>query len=448
MPAWSIYFSDPVLRAPTIASMLMCGAAALVGVIVFLKKESLLGEALSHAAYPGVVIGIALIGLLFGDEELPVSTSIAILAGALSTALLGIYAIKWLQTHAHVNQDSSLCFVLSAFFGIGILMASQVQFTYSYLYKQIQVYFYGQSATMTDVHILIYGVLAFLVICAIIIFEKELKVVTFDETYAKTLGVNARLVNLIFFFLVVLSVIIGIRSVGVVLMSAMLIAPAVAARQFTNRLSVMFLLAAIFGVISAYLGTVFSVELSKSLALQFPQARLALPSGPLIVLVATFICLFSLLFAKERGILRKLWRSWKFSHECLTENLLKAMWRSGPDVVVPLSELQRTRGCSLFYLYFLISKLQREGWLSETTPGRFQLTKEGKIRAARIVRLHRLWEVYLADYLGVGAERVHKNAEEMEHIITPELEKELTLLLNDPTHDPHHQPIPPMRPIL
>jgi manganese/zinc/iron transport system permease protein len=94
-------------------------------------------------------------------------------------------------------------------------------------------------------------------------------------------------------------------------------------------------------------------------------------------------------------------------------------------------------------LRFILRKLVKEGWMSRTPSGGYRLTPEGKQWAAKIVRLHRLWEVYLADYLGVGIEKVHRSAEEMEHIITPDLEQELTLLLKDPKQDPHHQPIPP-----
>lgn len=439
------YFTDPVLRAPTIASMFMCLSAALIGVIVFLRKESLIGEALSHASYPGVVLGIMVVGFLFGDQDLPFFTSAAILIGALFSALFGAWMIKLLQEKGKVSQDASLCFILSSFFGIGILFASDVQFSYSYLYKQIQVYFYGQSATMTDIHILIYGILASAVILTIIFFQKEITIVTFDRRFAESVGINARLIDQIFFLTLVLSVIIGIRSVGVVLMSAMLIAPATAARQYTNRLSFLFGLAATFGVLSALFGTILSVESSKILALHYPQDRLVLPSGPMIVLVATSICLISLLFAKERGVLRRFFRSLKFSRECAIENLLKAIWRHGPKDKISFSTLKKVQANSNFYLNYLLSKLCSQGWLVKTADGRYLLTPDGVLRAQHIVRLHRLWEVYLSDYLGVGKEKIHRNAEEMEHIITPEIERELTALLNDPKKDPHHQPIPPMR---
>jgi manganese/zinc/iron transport system permease protein len=91
-----------------------------------------------------------------------------------------------------------------------------------------------------------------------------------------------------------------------------------------------------------------------------------------------------------------------------------------------------------------LTRLARNGWVEKAKSGCYRLTIDGIHRAAYIIRLHRLWEVYLADYLGIGAERVHRSAEEMEHIITPEIETELTRLLKDPKIDPHHQPIPPL----
>jgi manganese/zinc/iron transport system permease protein len=85
----------------------------------------------------------------------------------------------------------------------------------------------------------------------------------------------------------------------------------------------------------------------------------------------------------------------------------------------------------------------KEGHIVQRTDGSLQLTESGEREGARIVRLHRLWELYLVDVLGMGVERVHRSAEEIEHILTPELEERLSRILNDPSEDPHHQPIPP-----
>ncbi len=166
------YFTDSILRAPTIGSMLMCLAAGLVGVVVFLRKQSLLGEALSHAAYPGVITGVILAGMLGFNASDGFAISMLIIVGAFSTALLGTWVINFMVKRLNVRTDSALCFVLSSFFGIGLTLASQVQFVYSSLYQQIQVYLYGQAATMTEVHIQIYMALALVISITVILLYK------------------------------------------------------------------------------------------------------------------------------------------------------------------------------------------------------------------------------------------------------------------------------------
>jgi manganese/zinc/iron transport system permease protein len=437
-----LFFFDPVLRAPTLGSMLMCLAAGLVGTIVFLRKQSLVGEALSHASYPGVIIGVVAAGLfsLQGDS---LFVSVFILVGAFFSALLGLWTIHFLERKIGVHSDAALCFVLAVFFGIGLTVASQVQFSFTSLYKQAQTYLYGQAATMTDIHIMIYGLLSFVIIMAILLLYKELQVMTFDRQFAKTLGIKTRPIDAFLFILVVLAVVIGIRSVGVVLMSAMLIAPPVAARQFTNKLSILFVLSALFGIISGFLGNYFSIGLTQLLQQAYPETRLALPTGPMIVIVATALCLSALLFAPKRGLFLRLLRIARFRYECTCENLLKAIWRHNPDASLSFKELSEHQSFSSFYLHFILWQMGTNGWMEKQGGNRYCLTADGKLRAAKIVRLHRLLEVYLADYLGIGVEKVHRNAEEMEHILTPELERQLTLLLDNPSYDPHHQPIPP-----
>lgn len=438
------YFSDAVLRAPTLGCMLMCLAAALIGVIIFLRKQSLLGESLSHAAYPGVILGILCAGALEVNEGSEALLSFFILIGAFTSGVFGLWLIRWMTEKMKVRTDSALCFVLSAFFGVGITLASHIQFIHASLYRKGLAYLYGQAATMTDIHVWIYASLAFLMIAMIFLFFKELQVILFDYSYAKSLGIKTRLVDMMFFFLTVLAIVIGIRSVGVVLMSAMLIAPPTAARQLTHKLSAMFFWAGIFGILSGYFGNYISVEGTVYLARLYPGARLALPTGPLIVLVASAVCLACLLAAPKRGVVQRMFRIGRFRHQCLQENILKTLWRLGPDAWILLENLRSHQGMAMWHLKWILSKHIRNGWVEKEQGNFYRLTNEGKMKAGNIVRLHRLWEVYLADYLGVGGERVHRSAEEMEHILTPELERELTALLKDPKKDPHQQPIPPL----
>lgn len=442
LESFFFYFTDPVLRAPTLGCMFMCLAASLVGVLVFLRKQSLLGESLSHAAYPGVIFAMVFYSALFPDEIYGDGIAFVVLLGAFFSSLLGLWCIDALENKLSVKNDSALCFILSVFFGVGITLASRVQFTHTRLFIQIQGYLYGQVATMVDFHIFIYAFFALAVILVIIFLYKELQAINFDRDFAITVGIRAKVIEKVVFFFLVFSVIVGIRSVGVVLMSAMLIAPATAARQYTNKFYVMFLLSAFFGVVSGFFGVYSSVELSTYLAKRYPMWVVSLPTGPMIVLVAIFICVLSLLLAPKKGILLCYFRMGLFRYRCLQENLLKTIWRFGLEEGLSLRELAKLQSTSRIIVMFALFRLLKQGWICKKKSGYYKLTGDGQQRAAHIVRLHRLWEVYLVNHLGFGVERVHRNAEEMEHILTPELEEELTELLHDPKVDPHFQPIP------
>lgn len=432
------YLTDPVLRAPTVGCMLMCLAASLVGVVAFIRKRSLLGEALSHATYPGVVLSVLLASWLFPCSE--EAMALVILVGAFLSALCGLFAIDLLERFLKVKSDAALCFVLSIFFGVGVLIASRIQTIHPLWYKQIQLFLYGQAATLTDVHILIYGGLAALSLLFIFVLFRPIEMLNFDREFASSIGVKVKLVDTCIFFLLVLAVVIGIRSVGVVLMSGMLIAPAIAARQWTNRLSRVFIIAGCFGVISGFLGNYLSIEVPVWFSRGVPW-KFSLPTGPMILLSASFFCLVSLLLAPTRGLFSRYLRIKRFKQRCRLENALKAFLRKGEGSLVTLSLFASWMNLSKTAAHLLLFRLLFEGWVEKYSQNSYRLTSDGKARALKIVRLHRLWEVYLV-YLGQGVEKVHRNAEEMEHIITPELEKELTELLQDPKQDPHLQPIP------
>lgn len=445
MSAWTsplLYFSDPILRAPTIGCMLMCLSASVVGVLTLLKKQSLVGETLSHAAFPGTMCGILVTGFFFAgdpDSWAPIWT----IAGSFLAALLGLFCVHFFETRMRIRMDSALTCVLALFFGLGVTLASRIQFSYTSLYQQALSYLYGQAATMTDEHVFLYGSLCFGITLLIVLFYKELQTVLFDASYANSLGMKVSFMQGLILFVSTLAVVIGIRSVGVVLMSAMLIAPAVTARQFTHRLYWMFFISAIIGLMSGFLGVYLSMEISQQIMEKEPQIRFSLPTGPMIVIVATFFCFMALLCAPQSGLLFRVFRRFRFRHRCLVENLLKQIWRADH----PLNREELTRGdqVSSLYLSFLLRSLLHHGWIQRGTSGVYMLTEDGIKRAESIVRRHRLWELYLSRYLGMGVDRVHRSAEEMEHILTPDIERELDRLLQNPTVDPHDQPIP--RPI-
>jgi manganese/zinc/iron transport system permease protein len=279
---------------------------------------------------------------------------------------------------------------------------------------------------MTDIHIVIYGVLAFAVAVFLFLLFRPLQAFLFDRNFAAGAGIRISILEKAFFWLLLLSLIVGIRSVGVVLMSGMAIAPAVAARQFSDRLQTIFWLAALFGAASGLIGNILSA-LGENL-----------PTGPMIVLVGAAIALLSLCFAPKRGLIFRMSRIWAFRFRCLKENIVKGIWKKKE---MTFEEIRRSHQIPLLALRSALWRLKREGWIGDSS-GKYSLTKDGNAKAAAIVRLHRLWELYLTESLGFHSEKVHRTAEEMEHILTPELEERLTRLLLNPKRDPHDQPIP------
>jgi manganese/zinc/iron transport system permease protein len=391
----------------------MCFSSALVGVVVFLRKRSLIGETLSHASFPGVVIGVLLSAVLmpFSDELI----ALAILCGAFVFAFLGLKVMNFLEGRLQVKADSALCFVLASFFGLGILIASRLQQSYPLWYKQALTFLYGQAATMTNMHVIIYTCFGLVVLGFILYFYRYLEAVNFDPSFSETLGIRSKRLDETMFFLIVLAIVIGIRSVGVVLMAGMLIGPAVAARPLTNRLSHHFAFAGIFGTASGFLGNYLSVVI--------PQGGYSLPTGPMILMTSSLFCFLSLLLAPRSGLMTRYLRIRRFRFQCALENALKSLWKGERPFFSPVIRWQ----------------LKHRKWIDE----KGQMTPLGKAAAENIIRLHRLWEVYLVDYMGQKVEKVHRTAEELEHLLSPELERELTELLHNPRHDPHHQPIPP-----
>ncbi len=433
MPTLLQFFNDPILRAPSIGSMLMCLASSLIGVIAFVKKRSLIGEALSHATYPGVILGILMSALFFNLNH-PFAFLFVSVGAALSS-WLGLIIIEKCEKRIHLHPDAALCLIISVFLGIGLTFASQVQITHPVWYRQSQTFLFGQAATMGDHHIGIYAVFSLIVISLIVFRFRQIELIYFDSAFTESLGISTHFFHFLSHFFLILVLIIGMRSVGIVLMSGMLIAPVAFAHQLTDRLGKMFLISAVVGVLSGFLGVYLSVCLPFFLS-KTPSS-FCLPTGPMILLVAVFLTFLSLLFAPKRGFVFRLFRIHRFRLKQQMDHLLKALWKKER---LNLGELQSELGLSRLLLCYLLFFSKKRGWTLRETE--ISLTPSGKRQGAYLVRLHRLWELYLTSQLNVKEERVHQSAEEMEHILTPEIEEKLTDLLKNPERDPHQKIIP------
>lgn len=417
--------ADANVRAVVLGSLLLGATAGAIGCFAVLRKRALIGDTLAHAALPGVVIGFLIAG-----GKIP----LALLLGAIATAWLAALAVNAITARSKLAADTAMAVVLSVFFAAGVVLLTLVQQSGDAAQSGLSHFLFGRAASLMTTDVRNFAVLAIVSLVMLIALFKEFKLIAFDDVQAQALGLPARSLDLILTTLLVVAVVVGLQAVGVVLMAAMLITPAAAARMWTDRLPVMVWLSAIFGGVSGVIGAYVS-----TLA---PQ----MPTGPWMVIAVTFLFTVSLLFAPERGVTARLRHFLSLRARTLEEHILKAFfyvgeqrrdWRS-PVTLAQLGQVRFFRGNTLASG---LKKLRRRGLVCFADGG-LQLTDSGQTRAGRIVRVHRLWEMYLSQYMDLPADHVHRDADQIEHVLTPELEAKLEALLDRPLVDPHGETIP------
>ena len=273
---------DYTLMIVAIGAALLGAVSGSLGTYAVLRRQSLLGDAISHAALPGIAIAF----LLTGSK-----TPLILVLGAAVAGWLGTLLILSIVRLARIKYDSALGIVLSTFFGFGLVLHTLIQRTGNANQAGLDTFLFGQAATILESDVWTIGILGGIAIIIMLVFWKELKLLVFDEGFAASLGFPIRVLDILLTSLLVVAIVLGLQAVGAVLMSAMLVAPAVAARQWTNKLSVMMFLAACFGALAGVSGTIISSSASR------------IPTGPTIVLCATVVVGFSIAFALNRGLL-------------------------------------------------------------------------------------------------------------------------------------------------
>ncbi len=272
---------DYTLRNIAMGSALLGIVSGVLGCFAVLRNQGLLGDALSHAALPGICIAF----LLTGSKA-----TIVLLAGAAIAGWVGTLLLLRIVRDTRLSEDAALGIVLSTFFGFGIVLLTFISKGNNARQAGLEKYLFGQAATLVQESVVTMAILSGLALAIVAVLYKEFKVLAFDVEFAAGLGFPTHRLNILLTSLMVVAVVVGLQSVGVVLMAAMLIGPAVAARQWTHRLDVMIGLAALIGALSGVSGALISVS----------QARL--PTGPMIILSLTALVVVSLLFAPARGL--------------------------------------------------------------------------------------------------------------------------------------------------
>lgn len=265
-----------------LSTLILGMAAGVIGCLAYWKRQSLMSDALSHAALPGVVIAFA----LSGTKSLPI-----MITGAAISALIGALMIQWIGSSSRIKEDTAMGMILSVFFGLGIMLLTIVNRSAGGNQSGLDSFIFGQAASMVRRDVYTMLTLALVVMLVVIIGFKEWKLFLFDPDFAKGLGLSGRLMNSIYLAVLVLVIVIGIQAVGVILMSALLIIPAVSARYWTHSFKWMLILSAVFGGSAGMTGTMIST-LGKGW-----------PTGPFIVVSSSALFIISLVFGSEKGLL-------------------------------------------------------------------------------------------------------------------------------------------------
>jgi manganese/zinc/iron transport system permease protein len=290
---------DYTLRTVALGAAVIGIVAGALGSFAVLRRQSLVGDAMSHAALPGIGIDY----LLTGRKD-----NLVLLTGAAIAGLLATLAVLGIVRGSRVKFDSALCLVLSVFFGFGLMVLTYNQRQSGASPAGLDKFLFGQAATLIQDEVQKMAVVGAIALVILLLFWKSFKLLSFDSDFAATIGYPVRLLDVVLTTLIVVAIVIGLQAVGVVLMSAMIVAPAAAARQWTNRLVVMVILAALFGALGGVTGATLS------------STQTHLPTGPTIVVSVSAIVLFSLLFAPNRGLV---W-AW-FARRRKRDELMRAM---------------------------------------------------------------------------------------------------------------------------
>lgn len=358
---------DHTLRTVALGAGTLGAVSGALGSFAVLRRQSLLGDAVSHAALPG----IALAFLLSGSRA-----PLVLVIGAAAAGWLGTLAAMSVVRATRIKLDAALGGGMMVFFGLGLVLLTYIQkHVPDASQAGLDQFLFGQAATLLQRDLATMAVLGGLTVVLLLVLWKQFKLLAFDAEFAATLGLPVRRLDVLLTTLLVIAIVIGLQTVGVVLMSAMVVAPAAAARQWTNRLGVMVALAGGFGAAAGVCGALLSSSVEH------------LPTGPLIVLCATAVVVVSLLFAPNRGLTWSLLRQWRNQRRLQLEAVLSdlhslSLQHGGAAYPHPTAVLRAMRGVGVERT---LTALAERGWARFEGVQGWCLTEEGRREALRVL---------------------------------------------------------------
>ena len=364
----SIIIDYPVMIT-LIGASLIGLTSGIISCYAVLKEQSLLGDAIAHAALPGLCIAFL---LTLSKHPL------ILLIGAITAGLIGTLFITAIIRKSILKEDTALGIILSVFFGFGTLLLTMIQKVPTARQSGLDTYLFGNAASMLYSDVIVMGILSGIIMITTLLFWKEFKSMIFDRGHFESQGFSAVKYDIIMIFLTVITIIIGLQTVGVILMSAMIIAPATAAKLWTNQLKYTMISAIIFAIVSCISGVLFSSSLHR------------IPTGPSIVICISLIVIISLIIS-PKGILTQ-WIQKKLNTRSIrVESILANLYtlaKTHPDHTHP-HDIQTLRVLGGVPSSQLLQKLKHEGLIYQHTTHQWGLTDKGIKKAVQLLqRVH------------------------------------------------------------
>lgn len=273
-----------------VSSAFLGFSAGMVGTVSVLKGQSLIGDAIGHSTFPGIVIAF----MIF-QTKMP----IILMLGALFTGIVAFIIIHTIDMNSKIKLDTALAIVLSSMFGLGMVLKSYIQGNKSFSGSSqagLENYIFGQAAFVTELDMYIIIVVSIISVLILLIFYKEIKLSIFDIGYAEIIRLRPKIISYVSLIITIMIITVGLKTVGAVLVSSMIIIPAVTALQWSNKFERVLFIAGFIGMITSIIGTYFG------------SIKNGYPNGPAIIVVMSIVAIISILFGKY-GIIKKLFIS-------------------------------------------------------------------------------------------------------------------------------------------
>ena len=406
-------------RVVAIGVMLLGAVGGAVGSFLLLRKRSLMGDAVSHATLPGIGIAFMVMAFAGGSGK----SLVGLLIGAAISGVLGMGLVLTIRHVSRIKEDAALGIVLSVFFGLGVAVLGLVQTMKQGSAAGLESFIYGKTASMLLIDAKVIAISAVVVGFWSVALFKEFELLCFDQEFAASQGWPVIAIDVVMMGLVVAVTVIGLQAVGLILVIALLIIPPAAARFWTDHLPRMMIASIVIGALSGLLGAWASASFSD------------LPAGAVVVMAAGFFFLISFVFGPARGVVGRVVRSVSLKRRIGHQHVMRALFELGSSEVsgnrrgAMFAELVAERSWSAGALRRLLKREEGAGHVRRVGADRWWLTERGLAEARRVVRNHRLWELYLITHADIAPSHVDRDADEVEHVLGAEMVDRLEALL-------------------